>query len=96
MKEIYISHLNCKNKIIQIESTSALFLPLFGEPRVTKNSLPAYCEWAIGSRVIDIISSDGKFIPNNTFVKNPLYDIKKSTKTSLIDVYNTADLRQTR
>ena len=104
MKQIYISLLNCKNKIIQIEPTSALFLPLFGESRVTKNNSPAYCEWAVGSRVIDIISSDGKFIPNDAFVKNSrrqpvfyqLYDIKNCTKASFIDEYNIADRRQTR
>ena len=37
MKQIYISLPNCKNKIIQMEPTSALFLPLFGESRTTKN-----------------------------------------------------------
>ena len=67
MKEIYISLLNCKRKIIQIEPTSALFLPLFGEERVTKNNLPTYCEWAIGSRVIDIITSDGQLAPQRCF-----------------------------
>ena len=62
MKQIYISLLNCKNKIIQTELTSALFLPLFGESRVTKDNCPAYCEWAVGSRVIDIINSEGEFM----------------------------------
>ena len=70
MKQIYISLLNCKNKIIQIEQTSALFLPHFGESRTTKDNSPAYCKWAVGSRVIDIITSDDKFIPNDAFLKN--------------------------
>ena len=104
MREIYISLLNCKNKIIQMEPTSSLFLPLFGEERVTKNSLPAYCEWAIGSRVLDIITSDGKLAPNNAFIKNArrqpvfyqLQNIKNCIKTSFIDIYKAADLRQTR
>ena len=92
MREIYVSLLNCKNKIIQMEPTSSLFLPLFGEERVTKNSLPAYCEWAMGSRVIDIISSDGKFVLNDAFIKNAhrqpvfyqLQNIKNCTKTLYI------------
>ena len=104
MKQIYISLLNCKNKIIQTEPTSALFLPLFGESRVTKDNCPAYCEWAVGSRVIDIITSDGEFISNDAFVQNArrqpvffqLYDIKNRTKSSFTDEYKTADLRQTR
>ena len=97
MREIYISLLNCKKRIIQIEPTSALFLPLFGEERVTKNSLPAYCEWAISSRVIDIITSDGELAPNDAFIKNAcrqpvfyqLQNIKNCLKTSFIDTYKT-------
>ena len=69
MRWIYISLLNSKNKIIQMEPTSSLFLPLFGKERVTKNSLPAYCEWAIGSRVIYIITSDGELAPTEAFIK---------------------------
>ena len=84
--------------------TSSLFLPPFGEDRVTKNSLPAYCEWAMGSRVIDIITSDGELAPNDAFIKNArrqpvlyqLQNIKNSLKASFIDTYKTADLRQTR
>ena len=103
MKQIYISLLNCKNKLIQTEPTSALFLPLFGESRVTKDNLPAYCEWAIGSRVIYIIATDGKFIPNNAFIKNArrqpvffqLTGITNHIKTSFIEEYNIADRRQT-
>ena len=58
----------------------------------------------MGSIVFDIISSDGIFILNDAFVKNArrqpvfyqLQNIKNSTKSSFIDIYNTADLRQTR
>ena len=100
MKQIYISLLNCKNKLIQTEPTSALFLPLFGESRVTKDNLPAYCEWTIDSRVIDIIASDGKFIPNDAFVKNarrqPVFfqlpGIKNRIKSSFNEEYKIADL----
>ena len=57
-------------------------------------------EWQFGWE----LSSDGKFILNEAFGKNArrqpvfyqLYDIKNCTKTLLIDVYNYADLRQTR
>ena len=104
IKEIYISLLNCKKKIIQIEPTSSLFLPLFGEERVTKNNLPAYCEWLIGSRVIDIIISDGQLAHYDAHIKNArrqpvfyqLQTIKNCLKPSFIDIYKAADLRQTR
>ena len=104
MKEIYISLLNCKKKIIEMEPTSALFLPLFGEERVTQNNLPAYCEWAMGSRAIDIITLDGELAPNDAFIKKAhrqpvfyqLQNIKNCLKTSFIDTYKAADLRQTR
>ena len=104
IKDINISLLNCKNKIILMEPTSSLFLPLFGEERVTKNSLPAYCEWAIGSRVINIITSDSELAPNDAFIKNArrqpvfyqLQNIKNCLKTSFMDTYKTADMRQIR
>ena len=76
MKQIYISLLNCKNKIIQTEPTSALYLPLFGESRITKDNSPAYCKWAVGSRVIDIITSEGEFITNDVHIITRYYDIK--------------------
>ena len=58
----------------------------------------------MGSRVIDIISSDGKFVLNDAFIKSAhrqpvfyqLQNIKNCIKTSFIDIYKTADLRQTR
>ena len=87
-----------------MEPTSPLFLPLFGEEIFIKNSLPAYCEWAMGSRVIDIITSDGELAPNDAFIKNArrqpvfyqLQTIKNCLKTSFIDTYKAAYMRQTR
>ena len=36
MKQIYISLLDCKSNLIEIEPEQALFLPIFGEHRVKK------------------------------------------------------------
>ena len=104
MKEIYISLLNCKNRLIQMEPTASMFLPLFGEDRVTKKNLPAYSEWAKGSRVIDIITSNGELAPNYAFIKNArrqpvfyqLQNIKNHLKSSFMSIYKTADMRQIR
>ena len=104
MKEIYISLLKCKKNLIQIEPTSSLFLPLFGKERITKNNIPAYCEWAIGARVIDIITTDGQLAPNESYIKNarrqPVFyqlpTIKNLLKPTFLDIYKAADLRQTR
>ena len=70
MKQIYISLLNCKYNLIEIDPTQSLFLPLFGEQRTTKNNIPALCEWAIGTRMIDLFSTHGNFLPDNAFIKH--------------------------
>ena len=57
----------------------------------------------MGARVFDIITSDGNLAPNDAFIKNarrqPLFyqlqNIKNCIKTSFIDIYKAADLRQT-
>ena len=70
MKQIYISLLNCKSNTIEIDPSQSLFLPLFGEHRTTKNNSPALCEWEMGTRIIDLISTNGEYIPNHAFVKH--------------------------
>ena len=104
MKQIYISLLKCKDNLIQTEPTSSLFLPLFGEARIMKNNTPAYCEWTIGARVINIITSDGQFSPNESYIKNasrqPVFyqlpTIKNLLKPNLVEIYLYADMRQIR
>ena len=47
IREIYISLLNCKNKIIQLEPTSSLVLPLVKEESQKTASLPTVNgQWA--------------------------------------------------
>ena len=102
MKQIYISLLKCKENFIKMEPTSSLFLPLFGEARVFKNNIPAYCEWAIGARVIDIITT--QLAPNDAHIKNarrqPVFyqlpTIKNQLKPEFIQIYKNADMRQIR
>merc|ERR1712082_80063 len=60
MKQIYISLLDCKSNLIEIEPELALFLPIFGEHRAKKNNTPALCEWAIETRIIDLLSSSNE------------------------------------
>ena len=92
MKQIYISLLKCKDNFIQIEPTSSLF----GEARIIKNNIPAYCEWAIGARVIDIITTNGQLAPNDAHIKNarrqPVFyqlpTIKNLLKTEFTQIYN--------
>ena len=62
MWQIYISLINCKSNIIEIDPTSSLFLPIYGEIRVTKINTPALSEWAIGARIIDVTTPNGNFI----------------------------------
>ncbi len=70
MKQIYISLLHCKSNFIAIDPTQSLFLPLFGEHRVTKNNMPALCEWAIGTRMIDLLSANVNYLPEHAYIKH--------------------------
>ena len=70
MKQIYFSLLNCKSNLI--DPTQSLFLPLFGEQRTTKNNIPALCGWAIGTRIIDLISTNGNFLPDHALTNMPI------------------------
>ena len=92
MKQVYISLLHCKSNLIEIDPTQSLFLPIFGEHRVTKNNTPALCEWAIGTRMIDLLSTNGNFLPDHAFIKHARrqpsqYQIS-SLKTRLKGIYN--------
>ena len=77
---------------------------LFGEERITKRNLPAYCEWAIGARAIDIITSDGNLAPSGSYIKNArrqpvfyqLQSIQDALKPTFQDLYKSADMRQIR
>lgn len=53
-----------------MDPTQSLFLPLFGEQRTTKNNIPALCEWAIGTRMIDLPSTNGNFLTDHAFIKH--------------------------
>merc|ERR1712082_243757 len=98
MKQIYISLLDCKSNLIEIQPEQALFLTIFGEHRVKKNNTPALCEWAIGSRIIDLLSSNGNFISDHSHIPNAgkqpsqlqFASLKNSLKTCYKDVYNNA------
>ena len=98
MRQIDISLINCKSNIIEMEPASSLFLPIFGESRVTKTNTPALCEWAIGARIIDVTTSNGEFIHEDVHIKNALrqpsslqyFALKKHIKPSFRDIYKSA------
>ena len=46
--EIYISLLNCRASLIDLDPNASLFLPVFSESRTTKNNSPALSPWTIG------------------------------------------------
>ncbi len=72
MKQIYNSLLECKSKLIETQPEQALFLPIYGEHRIRKNNSPALCEWARGTRVIDLLSSNGNFVSDYSHIPNIL------------------------
>ena len=102
MKQIYISLLICKSKLIETDPQQSLFLPLFGEQRTTKNNTPALCEWAIGTRMIDLLSTQGNFIPNDPVIKNArrqpslfqITSLKNRLKPVFSGLYKSAVKRQ--
>ena len=104
MKQIYISLLNCKSNLIEMDPTQSLFLPLFGEHRTTKNNIPARCEWAMGSRMIDLFSSRSTFLPDNAFIKHArrqpslfqISSLKNCLKPSFTNIHRNAENRQLR
>ena len=104
MKQIYESLLECKAKLIETQPEQILFLPIFGEHRIRKNNSPALCEWAKGTRLIDLLSSSGEYIPNNAHIPNGLKQpsqlqittLKKSLKTGYNEIYNNAVRKQIR
>ena len=91
-------------KLSTHQSTNGLFLPIFGEHRVTKNNSPVLCEWATGTRMIDLLSADGNFIPDCSHIPNAqkqptqfqIASLKSSLKPHFKDVYNNAVRRQLR
>merc|ERR1712059_231342 len=99
MKEIYSSLLKCRSNLTEIDPKMSLFLPIFGEHRTTQNNIPAQCEWSIGSRVIDIITTNGNLISPGSHIKNALLQpsslqfsaLKIQFKRSLLDTYGLAD-----
>jgi hypothetical protein len=103
-KQIYISLLNCKSNLIEMDPTQSLFLPLFGEHKTTKNNTPARCEWAMGSRMIDLFSSCSTFLPDTAFIKNArrqpslfqISTLKNRVKPSYISIHKNAECRQLR
>ena len=102
MKQIYISLLKCKFNHIEIDPTQFLFLPLIWEQRNTKNNTPALCEWAIGSRMIDLFLTHDDFLPDNAFIKHArrqpilfqMSSLKKCLKPMFIDIYKSAGKRR--
>ena len=102
MRQIYISLINCKSNIIEIDPTSSLFLPIYGESRVTKTNTPALSEWTIGARIIDVTTSNGKFIREDVHIKNALKQpsslqysaLKNHIKPSFRDIYKSADTKR--
>ena len=102
MKQVYISLLHCKSNLIEIDPTQSLFLPLFGEHRVTKNNMPALCEWAIGTRMIDLLSTNGNYLPDHAYIKHArrqpsqfqISSLKNRLKGIFNEIYNSAERRQ--
>ena len=72
MRQIYISLLNCKSNLIEMDPAASLFLQIFGESRSTKSNTPALCEWTIGARIIDVITTNGEIIRKEVHVRNAL------------------------
>merc|ERR1712059_158527 len=62
MKQIYTSLFKCGSNLIEIDPKMSLFLPIFGEHRTPQNNIPVRCEWSIGSRAIDLITTNGNLI----------------------------------
>ena len=104
MKQIYSSLLECKAKLIETQPEQILFLPIYGEHRVRKNNTPALCEWAKGTRVIDMMTTNGDLTPPESHVPNALkqpsqaqnVSLKNSLKTCFKDIYKNAVRRQIR
>ena len=80
-RQIYISLLNCRTNLIEQDPNSSLFLPVFGESRSTKNNSPALSPWTIGTRAIDLITSNRDFIRPDEYVKNALNNVMGKIET---------------
>ena len=104
MKQIYISLLKCRSNLIEMDPKMSIFLPLFGEHRTTQNNIPSLSERTLGSRVIDLIATSGKFIGPSAHIKNAQLQptsfqytaLKKQFKRSLMDTYSLADKNKIR
>ena len=87
-----------------MDPAASLFLPIFGESRSTKNNTPALCEWAIGARIIDVITTNGEFIREQAHVRNALRQpsslqycaLKNHIKPSFMDTYKHKDQKRIR
>ncbi len=104
MKQIYASLLECKAKLIETQPEQILFLPIYGEHRVRRNNTPALCEWAKGTRVIDMMTTNGDLTLPESHVPKALkqpsqaqnVSLKNSLKTCFKDIYKNAVRRQIR
>ena len=85
-----------------MDPAASLLLPIFGESRFTKSNTPALCEWTIGARIIDVITTNGEFIREQVHVKNALRQpsslqycaLKNHIKPSFMDTYKHTDQKR--
>ena len=69
-----------------------------------KITLPALCEWAKGTQIVDLLSANGDFIHDDSHIPNArkqpsqiqIASLKTSLKTCYKDIYNSAVRRQIR
>ena len=87
-----------------MDPAASLFLQIFGESRSTKSNTPALCEWTIGARIIDVITTNGEFIHKQVHVKNALRKpsslqycaLKNHIKPSFMETYKHTDQKRIR
>ena len=99
MRQIYISLLDCRSNLIEMDHSTSLFWPIFGKSIFTKKNCPALCEWIIGARIIDLITTNGQFIHEQSHVKNALKQpssfqfnaLKNQLKPSFLDTHKLTD-----
>ena len=60
-KEIYGSLLACRKNLVKASPSEYLFLPVNGEPYITKNNIDLQQPWCVNLSLNNILNSKGKF-----------------------------------
>ena len=86
-RELYSSLITCKLNILRKSPEEFIFIPINGEPLITKNKIAIKQEWSKTEMINSILNSNGRLIEWDDLSsdKRPLYFEFEEIKRTLTD-----------